>query len=165
MPRRRPGALRAERGTYEDRRPPAWARALPPVDRLPPEAAAAVHWARPGRAGEIADLLARYRVFLSRPGRHLYLGPSPCADCPGCSFAGVASVRDELRDHHRLLPPVGRTALTRLLRGLDDEFRRRTIEDPDPPDSGWADWLGRPLAWWHRRLREEDPEPDRSEYG
>ncbi|MFE4631745.1 hypothetical protein ACFRJ1_00015 [Streptomyces sp. NPDC056773] len=156
MPRRRPGALRAERGTYEDRRPPAWARALPPVDRLSPEAAAATHWGRPGRGDELAELLSRYRNFLGRPGGTLLLAASPCPGCPCCAHEDVAVVRDELRDLHRELPPAARTALGRVLRSLDEQFDRRTLPDPDPPADRWADWRGRPLAWWHRRIREDD---------
>ncbi|MFJ4777829.1 hypothetical protein [Streptomyces sp. NPDC088762] len=155
MPRRRPGALRAERGTYGDRRPPAWTRALPPVDRLPSDAAAAAHWARPGRADEIADLLSRYRTFLRRPGSPLLLAPSPCPACPGCARDDIAVVRDELADLHRALPPVARTALGRVLRGLDAQFRRRTLPEWDPPADRWADWSGRPLGWWHRRVYED----------
>ncbi|MCY0928097.1 hypothetical protein OTB20_18240 [Streptomyces sp. H27-H1] len=155
MPRRRPGALRAERGTYEDRRPPAWARELPPVDRLSPDAAAAAHWAGPGRADEVADLLGRYRNFLRRSGSPLLLSPSPCPACPGCALDDVAVVRDELGDLYRALPPLTRTALGRALRELDSRFRRRTLPDPDPPPAGWADWSGRPRAWWHRRLYED----------
>ncbi|MFF3673005.1 hypothetical protein ACFYYS_03345 [Streptomyces sp. NPDC002120] len=155
MPRRRPGALRAERGTYEDRRPPAWTRPLPPVDRLPPDAAAAAHWGRPGRAAEIAELLGRYRSFLRRPGSRLLLGPSPCPGCPGCARDDIAVVRDELADLQRALPPVARTALGRVLRGLDAQFLRRTLPDPDPPADRWADWRGRPRAWWHQRLYED----------
>ncbi|MEU9161971.1 hypothetical protein AB0D29_17075 [Streptomyces sp. NPDC048424] len=155
MPRRRPGALRAERGTYEGRRPPAWTRPLPPVDRLPPAAAAAAHWARPGRADEIADLLSRYRNFLRRPGGTLLLSPSPCPGCPGCARDDIAVVRDALADLQRTLPPVARTALGCLLRDLDAQFLRRTLPDPDPPAGRWADRQGRPRAWWHRRLHED----------
>lgn len=156
MPRRRPGALRAARGTYENRRPPAWARELPPVDRLSPDAAAAAHWAGPGRADEIADLLSRYRNFLSRPGGALLLVASSCPACPGCARDDVAVVRDELGDLYRALPPAARTALGRVLRDLDARFRRRTLPHPAPPAAGWADWSGRPRAWWHRRLYEDD---------
>ncbi|MCX4631534.1 hypothetical protein [Streptomyces sp. NBC_01443] len=154
MPRRRPGALRAERGTYEDRRPPAWAWQLPSVDRLPAAAAAAVHWAGPGRGDEVADLLTRYRAFLGRPGSPLFPAPSSCPACPGCARDDIAVVRDELADLHHTLPPVARTALGRVLHGLDAEFRRRTLPEPDPPADRWTDWRGRPLAWWHRRVYE-----------
>ncbi|MET9852255.1 hypothetical protein ABZY57_04795 [Streptomyces sp. NPDC006450] len=155
MPRRRPGALRAERGTYEDRRPPAWAWELPPVDGLSPDAAAA-HWARPGQADEIAELLGRYRAFLSRPGGSLLLVPSECPACPGCARDDVAVVRDDLGDLYRGLPPVARAALGRALRGLDAQFRRRTLPHPVPSPGGWVDWSGRPRAWWHRRRYEDD---------
>ncbi|MFB6518962.1 hypothetical protein [Streptomyces sp. NPDC056401] len=156
MPRRRPGALRAERGTYDGRHPPAWAWELPPVDRLSPGATAAAHWARPGRGAEIADLLNRYRTFLSGPGSPLLLVPSECPACPGCARDDVAVVRDDLGDLYRELPPVARAALGRVLRGLDARFRRRTLPHPVPSAGGWVDWSGRPRAWWHRRLYEGD---------
>ncbi|MFG3000643.1 hypothetical protein [Streptomyces sp. NPDC048340] len=156
MPRRRPGALRAERGTYEDRRPPAWAWGQPLVDRLSPAAAAEVYWALAGRADEVAELLTRYRAFLRRPGVRLLLVPSPCPGCPGCCREDVAVVRDELAELHHALPPAARTELGRVLQGLDTEFLRRTVEDPDPPADRWTDWLGRPLSWWHRRIYEDD---------
>lgn len=153
MPRRRPGAIRAERGTDGGRRPPAWAGELPPVDRVPPgAAAAAVHWAGAGRARDLADLLSRYRSFLRRPGDRLLPVRSDVPACPGCARDDIAVVRDELADLHHALPLAARIALGRVLRALDAEFRRRTLPDPDPPAAGWTDWSGRPRAWWHRRI-------------
>ncbi|MGW0751022.1 hypothetical protein [Streptomyces sp. NPDC002587] len=152
MPRKRPGALRAERGTFAGRRPPAWAWELPSVDRLSPAPSAEVSWALGTRAGEIAGLLRLYRRFLDTPGRRLWLVPSACPACPGCALDDVAVVRDELADHYRALPPGARRALGRVLRLLDEEFRRRTFPDPAPPAAHRADWSGTPHAWWHRRL-------------
>ncbi|MFE6843880.1 hypothetical protein [Streptomyces sp. NPDC057686] len=72
--------------------------------------------------------------------------------CPGCARDDIAAVRDELADLHHTLPPVARTALGRVLRALDTEFRRRTLPEPDPPADRWTDRSGRPLRWWHRRI-------------
>ncbi|MFG2983450.1 hypothetical protein ACGFYQ_19740 [Streptomyces sp. NPDC048258] len=152
MPRKRPGALRAERGGFEGRRPPAWAWELPSVDRLSPAPSAEVHWALGARSGNVAGLLSMYRRFLRTPGRRLWLVTSGCPGCPGCALDDVAVVRDELAGHYRALPPEARRALGRVLRLLDEEFRRRTFPDPDPPAAHWADRSGGPYAWWHRRL-------------
>ncbi|MFD9727244.1 hypothetical protein [Streptomyces sp. NPDC059072] len=153
MPRRRPGALRAARGDFEGRRPSAWARELPPVDRLSPAASAEVHWALRGRADEVETLLSTYRDFLRRPGNGLRLAPSLCESCPGCARDDVALVRDELAELYRGLPPGARRALGRVLRALDAEFRRRTMPASVPFRVG-PDRQGRPYAWWHRRVYE-----------
>ncbi|WP_371614513.1 hypothetical protein [Streptomyces sp. NBC_00454] len=172
MPRSRPGALRAARGRFEGRRPPAWARKLPPVDRMSAAASAEVHWVEhlgvpqlgPEREGRLAGLLRAYRAFLARPGGRLRLTASSCLACPSCALDDVAEVRDAIAESYRTLPPLARAALGRLLRDLDAEFRRRTLPDPDPPPAhwahwyeyvdDWAEWGGVPLAWWHRRLYE-----------
>ncbi|MFE2170174.1 hypothetical protein ACFXB3_34715 [Streptomyces sp. NPDC059447] len=153
MPRRRPGALRAARGDFEGRWPSAWARELPPVDRLSPAASAEVHWALRGRAREVEILLNMYRTFLRRPGNRLRLSPSLCESCPGCARDDVALVRDELAELYRGLPSEARHALGRVLHALDKEFRRRTLPASVPFRIG-PDWRGRPYAWWHRRVYE-----------
>ncbi|MGW6978897.1 hypothetical protein ACWGE1_05525 [Streptomyces sp. NPDC054932] len=151
MPRRRPGALRAVRGTHAGRRPSAWARELPPVDRLSPSASAEVHWTATGRCYPLGDLLRRYRAFLRTPGPHLRLTAAVCP-APLCELDDVAVVRDELADAYRALPPGARRALGRVLRPLDAEFRRRTAFDRD---AATTDRRGRPRPWWHRRLYED----------
>ncbi|MFD9336976.1 hypothetical protein ACFWBF_21625 [Streptomyces sp. NPDC060028] len=156
MPRSRPGALRAERGTYEGRRAPAWARELPPLDRLSPAASAEAHWALAHEgAADLLSLLVAYRAFLDRPGDRLRPVASECPACPGCARDDVAVVRDELADAYRALPPGARVALGGVLARLDAEFRRRTLPDPDPRAAHWADWSGNPYAWWHRRLYDD----------
>lgn len=148
MPRRRPGALRAVRGTHAGRRPPAWARELPPVDRLSAAASAEAQWTAPGRHHPLGDLLRRYRAFLRSPGSR----PRPTrAVCPAplCALDDVAVVRDELADAYRALPPEARRALGRVLRLLDAELRRRTVFDRD---ACATDRSGSPRPWWHRRL-------------
>ncbi|WP_371587263.1 hypothetical protein [Streptomyces virginiae] len=68
MPRSRPGALRAARGTHAHRRASARARELPLSDRLSPAASAEVHRTAGARLHPLGDLPRRYRVFLRRPG-------------------------------------------------------------------------------------------------
>ncbi|PYC69038.1 hypothetical protein C7C46_28390 [Streptomyces tateyamensis] len=151
MPRRRPGAIRAAL----ERQPPEWARELPPIDRLSREASAAIHLVehrhdssdlQPGRTSQF---LAAYRKFLRQPARKLMLTASDCPSCPGCRYDDVAVVRDALEHLTGRLPYPARTELRRLLAGLDAEFRRRTLHDPDP--SHWLDWSGDPYPWWYRR--------------
>ncbi|MCX5195106.1 hypothetical protein OOK31_14550 [Streptomyces sp. NBC_00249] len=152
MPRRRPGALRAERGTFAGRRAPAWARELPPVDRLSPEASADVHRVRGrGHFYPLEDLLSRYRAFLERPGGRLRLTYALCP-APGCELDDLAVVRDGLAEWCADLPPEARSALARVLVGLDARLRRRTLPDPEAPRT---DRAGTPRPWWHR-LRYED---------
>ncbi|MFD3699197.1 hypothetical protein ACFWUZ_24195 [Streptomyces sp. NPDC058646] len=151
MPRRRPGALRAARGSSTGRRPPAWARDLPRVDRLPPAASAEIHRTVPGSHYLPGELLMRYRRFLRAPGGRLLLTHAVCP-APGCELDDVAVVRSELAAAYRSLPPAARTALGRILRPLDDELRRRTVPDPDAPAAGRD---GAPRPWWHRRLYGE----------
>ncbi|MFJ7587867.1 hypothetical protein ACIQZO_10850 [Streptomyces sp. NPDC097617] len=150
MPRSRPGALRAARGTHAGRRPPAWAREAPPTDRLSPAACGGVHWTAGARTYPLGDLLRRYRAFLRSPGSRLRLTAAVCP-APYCELDNVAVVRDELADAYRSLPPESRRALGRVLRLLDAEFRRRTAHDRD---ACATDWSGNPRPWWHRRLYE-----------
>ncbi|MDA3630875.1 hypothetical protein OU415_36000 [Saccharopolyspora sp. WRP15-2] len=84
--------------------------------------------------------LKRYRRFLRRPGRWLYL---PRADL--YSPHDPADARDELELLLSELPPRTRAELRRILVPLDEEFRRRTFRDPV---------LERPAAWWRQRLRD-----------
>ncbi|WP_051837232.1 hypothetical protein [Streptomyces sp. NRRL F-2580] len=102
-----------------------------------------------------AELLGRCRSFLRRPGGRLLLSPSPCPGRPGCARDDIAVARDEPADLRRALPTVTRTAPGRVLRGLDAQFLRSTLPDPDPPAERWAHWRGRPRARWHRRLYED----------
>ncbi|MFF1556539.1 hypothetical protein [Streptomyces sp. NPDC058279] len=153
MPRNRPGALRARRGPFDGRRPPAWTRELPPLDRLSPAASALIHHVLRGRAPDLAVRLALYRAFLDRPGGRLLLVRPTVPACPGCALDDIAAVRDELADLYRGLTPEARSALGRVLRTLDAEFRRRTLPDPAPVPVG-RDRSGRPLPWWRRRLYE-----------
>jgi hypothetical protein len=157
MPRNRPGAIRAAR-RFEGGRPPEWARELAPIDRLSLDTSAAIHLAEYGYhgydvpPGGTAALLRRYRAFLRPRGRNLRLVASECPACPGCQYDDVAVVRDALQAVVCLLPSWAGAELRQLLTGLDAEFRRRTLPDPDP--DRWTDWSGSPYRWWHRRLYE-----------
>ncbi|AKA08200.1 hypothetical protein SAZ_42150 [Streptomyces noursei ZPM] len=128
----------------------------PPIDRLSRDATAAIHLVEYGyggyevQPGRTSQFLFSYREFLRQPGRKLRLTASECPSCPGCQYDDVAVVRDGLEHVVGILPLSARTELRRLLAGLDAEFRRRTLHDPDP--SRWLDWSGRPYPWWHRRL-------------
>ncbi|MFG2972625.1 hypothetical protein ACGFYY_06425 [Streptomyces sp. NPDC048331] len=152
MPRRRPGALRAARGTHAGRRSPAWARELPALDRLSPAASAEVHWTAGARVHPLGDLLHRYRAFLRSPGPRLRLTRAVCP-APLCALDDIAAVRDELADAYRALPPGARRALGHVLRPLDAEFRRRTVFDRD---AATTDRSGSPLPRWHRRLYRDE---------
>ncbi|XVV16884.1 hypothetical protein ACQP2X_21640 [Actinoplanes sp. CA-131856] len=60
----------------------------------------------------------------------------------------MAVVRDGLEAVTVLLPPPARAEMRRLLSRLDEKFRRRTLPDSSPKESG----TGKPLPWWHRRI-------------
>ncbi|MGW1531956.1 hypothetical protein [Streptomyces aureus] len=125
------------------------------MDRLSREASSAIHVAEHSthshevHPGRTSQFLRAYREFVRRPGGRLRLTASECPSCPGCQYDDVAVVRDVLEHITGELPVPARTELRRLLAGLDAEFRRRTLHDPDP--SHWADRSGSPYAWWHRR--------------
>ncbi|MFJ6479117.1 MULTISPECIES: hypothetical protein [unclassified Streptomyces] len=121
------------------------------MDRLSPAASAEVHRTAGARLHPLGDLLRRYRVFLRSPGPRLRLTYAVCP-APSCAIDDVATVRDELADAYRTLPPVARRALGDVLRPLDAEFRRRTVFDRD---AATTDRSGSPRPWWHRRLYED----------
>ncbi|GAA4258847.1 hypothetical protein [Dactylosporangium darangshiense] len=95
----------------------------------------------PGCVRQGLDALRR---FLRRPGRWLYI---PWADCPCCD---PVYARDELENALRRLPAHARAELRRAVAPLDEEFRRRTL--PDPNARFISDWHA--AAWWRQRLRE-----------
>ncbi|MEU3882586.1 hypothetical protein [Streptomyces californicus] len=153
MPRRRPGALRAEH-----RVPPA---GLPGAGRIPGLSARACaeilrverdhHDCRPGLRdglweGAVEDALRQYRAFLRQPGRYLDLC-FPASPHPGSSLVDVAYARDVLEEALRSLSRPSRAELGRVLAPLDAELFRRTLPDP------YAHRHAEPgSAWWHRRL-------------
>jgi hypothetical protein len=152
MPRRRPGALRAQ----SEFRVRQWTYELGPVDRLSPDTSAAIHFAeRSGHGyhtspGRTSSSLYRYRAFLGQPGTRLRLVVSDMPACPGCAYLDVAWARDALEAVAVLLPSRARAELRRLLWDLDTELRRRTL--PNPDSRCHVDWRGEPARWWHRRM-------------
>ena len=94
--------------------------------------------------GSVGQALERYRHFLRRPGRWLYI---PWPDCPWCD---PVDARDELEIALRALPRAARRELRRVIAPLDEELRRRTLPDPMVSPSHSSDGAG----WWRRRLYE-----------
>lgn len=148
MPRRRPGALRAEQS-------PRVAWSLPPrrihglsartsvaVDRV--ERLSGDYYVYPGATDRA---LRRYRAFLQAPGRRsLYPQDSECS-CRGCSFDDVRHARDVLDEVLRQLPTRPRSELEQQVRVLDARYLARTLPDPFAAHRQWRSDL-----WWHRRL-------------
>ncbi|MEV6592311.1 hypothetical protein [Streptomyces acidicola] len=148
MPRKRPGALRAQQN-------PRFAWSLPParihglsartsiaIDRV--ERLSGDYYIYPG-ATERA--LRQYRVFLQPPGRRpLYPQDAECS-CRGCSFDDVRHVRDVLQEVVRQLPARPRAELERQVRALDASYVERTLPDPFATHRQWRSDL-----WWRRRL-------------
>ncbi|MDX6763190.1 hypothetical protein SIN09_28230 [Streptomyces sp. F8] len=166
MPRRRPGAVRAQRALPLQRDTAAGRcrYAEPPrpwptrIDRLSPRTVAAVHreeCRRPYdeglRPGATRTALRTCRSFLALPGRWLYLRRDYCA-CESCDLRNdIAVARDLLELVARRLAPWPRRELRALLAGLDEELWRRTVPDPfahTRPHRGGA--------WWHQRLYDLD---------
>jgi hypothetical protein len=142
MPRRPPGALRAE-----PRARVAVPRPYSRVEGLGRSAQAAVRRAEARQFGPgfLSGALATYEGFLRRPGRVLYV---PVQDCPCCD---VADSRDDIEDLLRALPPRARRELERVVAPLDAELERRTL--PDPFATARApSRRHRRRPWWHLRL-------------
>ncbi len=99
--------------------------------------------------GATERALQRYREFLRPPGRRpLYPRESSC-DCTWCSFDDVRHARDVLEEVLERLPERARGELARLVRRLDTEFLRRTLQDPFAHRRRW-----RIRFWWYRRLAD-----------
>lgn len=144
MPRKSPGALRAETRLVRGQ-----ARTFSQVRGLRRNAQAAV-WRLEARRfwpGYLREALIQYEGFLRQPGRWLYV---PLADCPCHDVVGG---RDNLQAMLKALPPRARRDLGRIVVKLDAEFERRTLPDPFASEllcSVWYDPPSRP--WWHLRL-------------
>ncbi|GAQ59028.1 hypothetical protein [Streptomyces acidiscabies] len=149
MPRRRPGALRAEqRGSRAPEGPPPVrihgisARTGLAIDRV--ERLSGAPDVYPGATDHA---LRRYRAFLEPPGRRpLYPQDAECS-CRGHSFDDVRHARDVLDDVLRQLPVRARAELQRRVARLDEVYRARTLPDPFSDSRQW-----RPEVWWRRRL-------------
>jgi hypothetical protein len=92
--------------------------------------------------------LDRYRAFLRRPGRWLYVPLED--DCPDHPVVA----RDQIDEVLAELPPRVGAELRRAVAPLDEEFRRRTI--PNPRARYFSEWHA--AAWWRQRMQEW-PEP------
>lgn len=136
MPRRSPGALRAQK-----RLSPGDSRRFSQIPGLGRSAQAAVRRLEADRfdPGCLRESLDQVEQFLRRPGRWLYV---PLADCP-CHdpLAG----RDNVEAMLAALPPRARRELRQIVVRLDEEFERRTLPDPLSP-------LRLGARWWHQRL-------------
>ncbi|MFD0688095.1 hypothetical protein [Actinomadura fibrosa] len=145
MPRRRPGALRAD----QPPRSPAWD---PPPDRI--QGLSVATSVAIGQAERLSDdyyvypgatdhALWEYRAFLRAPGRRpLYPQAAECS-CRGCSIDDVRHARDVLEEVMWQLPSRPRAELRHRLRALDAQYLKRTLPDPFAPHRD---------SWWRRRL-------------
>jgi hypothetical protein len=150
MPRKRPGALRADQSLRV-----AWG--LPPERIHGLSARTSVAIAQVERAsddyyvypGATDRALRRYRAFLQPPGRRpLYPQEAECS-CRGCSFDDVRHARDVLEEVLQQLPSWPRAQLERQVRALDARYVQRTLPDPFAADRQWRSDL-----WWRRRLAD-----------
>ena len=148
MPRKRPGALRAQqipRAAWSlppDRIHGLSARTSVAIDRV--ERFSGDYYVYPGTTDRA---LRRYRAFLQPAGRRpLYPQDAECP-CRGCSFDDVRHARDVLEEVVRQLPPRPRAELERRVRALDARYAERTLPDPFATHRQWRSGL-----WWRRRL-------------
>lgn len=141
MPRRRPGALRAEQWRPSSGVP---ARRVTGVSALTRVAIRRVE-AECLSPDAVAVALARFESFLRRSDRYLWL-PGIEMDCPCCS---PLEARDDLETVLSRLPPKARADLMRRLSWADEQFERRTL--PDPVARQIAVWQPGE-AWWRQRL-------------
>ncbi|MFC0108093.1 hypothetical protein [Kibdelosporangium aridum] len=147
MPRRRPGAIRAEQ---RDSR--VWSDKLP--ERIPGLSARAsleifraenrfpvweVH------VGSTRFALRRYRAFLAAQWQTPLMSIE--LSCPGCSLFDVRHARNALEGVLGELPPRARAELGRLVRALDKRYIRCTQPDPFPERLDQHE-----DGWWFRRL-------------
>lgn len=164
MPRRRPGALRAQNLALRDLWRPdgpyattARRRAFR-MDGLSGPVVAAVLRAEASRPpdeglgpGDTAAALRCIRRFLARPGRYLYPEKTVCG-CTECERgSNPAAARDVLTLTLSRLPRHARREFAVLVAGLDEELRRRTLPDPFAHRQPWH----RPGPWWHTRIYHE----------
>ncbi|MFJ3234243.1 hypothetical protein [Streptomyces sp. NPDC086787] len=150
MPRRRPGALRAEQSPRDTWHLPVLRihglsiRTSAAIDRA--ERLSGDYFAHPGATDRA---LRRYRAFLRAPGRRPLYPRVPLCGCRGCSFDDVRHARDVLDTVLGWLPLRPRTELAHHVRALDFEYLGRTLPDPFAADRQW-----RPDLWWRRRLAD-----------
>jgi hypothetical protein len=136
MPRRSPGALRAQKRLVRGD-----SQRFSQISGLGRTAQAAVRRLEADRfwPGCLRDSLDQFEKFLRSPGRLLYV---PLADCP-CH--DPLNGRDTVEAMLDALPLRARRELREIVARLDQEFEQRTLPDPSSPVE-----LG--AGWWHRRL-------------
>jgi hypothetical protein len=149
MPRKRPGALRAQQPIQR----PVAGEVPVRIHGLSSRASLAVHrvellsndyYLSPGATGKA---LRRYWAFLHPGGRRpLYPQDAACS-CRSCALDDVRHARDVLEQALGLLPSREGAELRRVVQQLDDLYRRRTLPDPFAHRRTWHTEY-----WWHRRL-------------
>ncbi|MCX2184099.1 hypothetical protein KV205_26730 [Streptomyces sp. SKN60] len=156
MPRKRPGALRAQ--ITRPRRMYGSIGAPPQIDRLSGRTVSAIHAEESRRPrdeglglGDTRIALKCLRTFLARPGSPLYPRRTVCG-CDDCERGeNVAVARDLLALVLSRLPPHrARRELAALVAELDEELRRRTLPDPFAYRQTW-----RGGGWWHGLIYDE----------
>ncbi|GAA0618047.1 hypothetical protein GCM10010394_55470 [Streptomyces crystallinus] len=151
MPRRRPGALRAEQcgpRIWEDLSPDR-------IHGLSARASLAIHrveWLSGDYyiyPGSTERALRRYQEFLAPQGRGpLYPRYAQCS-CRGCSFDDVRHAPDVLEQVLQELPARPRAELKRQVASLDAAYLKSTLPDPFARHRQWRSDL-----WWRRRLAD-----------
>jgi hypothetical protein len=134
MPRRRPGALRAEAALYD------CSRQIPPlkIRGLSDRTAWAVHLAESAdkdyylSPGATARALDRYREFLGTPKRRPLKQEENVCNCRGCAFDDVTLAREVLEHVIQVVPGRARAELRGTVAGMDAEYRERTVLNPFP---------------------------------
>lgn len=111
---------------------------------MPRRTPGAIRAARTRRHARVHVLIDLYRAMLRQPGRYLHLYRYDPV------WKDVADIRDELEQELNTLSPKRRRRIRELVEPSDDEFRRRTLPNPDSAAAG--DWPAG--AWWRHRLRE-----------
>ncbi|WP_017584242.1 hypothetical protein [Nocardiopsis valliformis] len=144
MPRRSPGALRAEQPPTKSSRShirgisSGTCHAIHLIERRSRNAAHSV--------GFTAIALDKYERFVRTGGYGALFPANAACLCPGCDLDDVRHARDLLEFVLRKLPKRAHSELHRHLAPLDELYLRRTLPNP------FAD-LDHP--WWHRRFEAD----------
>lgn len=147
MPRKRPGALRAEQTIQRLLAQEPRFRQIDGISRNTNLAIrrAELSWEYGLFPGDTELAWRRYRAFLRAAPGQSPLYPRTCVCwCPECSLDDVRNARDTLEQALGSLAAAPRAELARAIRPLDDLYERRTLPDPS----------ARARLWWHRRICE-----------
>jgi len=134
MPRRRPGALRAEAALYDCRRlvPPLKIRGISDQTAFAVylvETADKDYYLYPGAT---ARALERYREFLDVPRRRPLSQEADVCNCQGCALDDVALAREMLELVLQVVSGRARAELRREVACMDAEYRAHTVPNPFP---------------------------------